>query len=93
VLITQEAYGLIEKARDEILKQIPKEYVTFSARLEDRALRFACAASLLNFFQSNEEQILVSQEAMKYAVQLYVEEASVRSKQEFKAEDVLAKIG
>ena len=68
VLITQEAYGLIEKARDEILRQIPKEYVTFSARLEDRALRFACAASLLNFFQSNEERIFVSQDAMKYAV-------------------------
>lgn len=93
VLITQEAYGLIERAREEILQQIPKEYVTFSARLEDRALRFACAASLLNFFQSNDEHILVSQDAMKYAVQLYVEEASVRSKQEFKAEDVLAKIG
>jgi 5-methylthioribose kinase len=93
VLITQEAYRLIEQARDEILRQIPKEYVTFSARLEDRALRFACAASLLNFFGSNQEHIPVSADAMKYAVQLYVEEASVRSKQEFRAEDVLAKIG
>jgi len=93
VLITQEAYRLIEQARDEILQQIPKEYVTFSARLEDRALRFACAASLLNFFGSNQEHIPVSADAMKYAVQLYVEEASVRSKQEFRAEDVLAKIG
>jgi hypothetical protein len=93
VLIAQEAYRLIEQARDEILRQIPKEYVTFSARLEDRALRFACAASLLNFFGSNQEHIPVSADAMKYAVQLYVEEASVRSKQEFRAEDVLAKIG
>ena len=93
VLITQEAYRLIEQARDEILQQIPKEYVTFSARLEDRALRFACAASLLNFFGSNQEHIPLSADAMKYAVQLYVEEASVRSKQEFRAEDVLAKIG
>jgi len=29
---------------------------------------------------------------LKYAVQLYVEEASVRSQQEFKPEEVLARI-
>jgi hypothetical protein len=74
------------------LEQIPREFVSFSARLEDRAMRFACAASLLNYFQSNSETVPVSEDALKYAVQLYVEEASVRSRQEFKPEDVLAKV-
>jgi len=92
VLITPKAYELVEKARNAILEQIPREFVTFSARLEDRAMRFACAASLLNYFQSNFDYVPVSEDALKYAIQLYVEEASVRSRQEFKPEEVLAKI-
>jgi len=92
VLITPQAYALVEKARNAILEQIPREVVTFSARLEDRAMRFACAASLLNYFQSNLDYVPVSQDALKYAIQLYVEEASVRSRQEFKPEEVLAEV-
>jgi len=92
VLITPQAYELVEKARSAILEQIPREFVTFSARLEDRAMRFACAASLLNFFQSSLEHVPVSDDALKYAIQLYVEEASVRSRQEFKPEEILARI-
>jgi hypothetical protein len=92
VSITPQAYEMIEKARNAILEQIPREFVSFSARLEDRAMRFACAASLLNYFQSNSETVPVSEDALKYAVQLYVEEASVRSRQEFRPEDVLAKV-
>jgi len=92
VMITPQAYGSIEKARNAILEQIPREVVAFSARLEDRAMRFACAASLLNYFHSDLDYIPVSEEALRYATQLYVEEASVRSRQEFKPEDVLAEI-
>ena len=92
VLVTPKANEMIEKARNAILEQIPREFVTFSARLEDRAMRFACAASLLNYFQSDLDYVPVSDDALKYAIQLYVEEASVRSRQEFKPEDVLAKI-
>ena len=92
VLITPQAYDMIEKARNAILEHIPREFVTFSARLEDRAMRFACAASLLNYFQSDTDYVQVSAEALKYAVQLYVEEASVRSRQEFEPEHVLAKV-
>lgn len=89
VLITPKAYEIIEKTREAILKQIPREFVTFSARLEDRVMRFACSASLLNYFQSSFDYIPVNEEALKYAVQLYVEEASVRSRQEFMPEEVL----
>jgi hypothetical protein len=90
VLITPEAYSLIEKARTAILEKIPREVVTFSARLEDRAIRFASAASLLNYFNSDLDYIPVSQDALRYATQLYVEEASVRSRQEFMPEEVLS---
>jgi hypothetical protein len=93
VLITPKAYEVLEMARNAILEMIPREFVTFSARLEDRALRFACSASLLNYFQSNLEHIPVSEDALRYAVQLYVEEASVRSRQEFMPEEVLRKLG
>jgi len=92
VMITPQAYDIIEKARNAILERIPREVVTFSARLEDRAMRFACAASLLNYFQSDLDYVPVSEDALRYATQLYVEEASVRSRQEFKPEEVLAEI-
>jgi len=91
-MITPEVYETIEKARNAILEHIPREFVSFSARLEDRAIRFACAASLLNYFQSSSDYVQVSPDALKYAVQLYVEEASVRSRQEFKPEEVLERI-
>jgi hypothetical protein len=90
VLIMPEAYSLIEKARNAILGKIPREVVTFSARLEDRAIRFASAASLLNYFNSDLDYIPISQDALRYATQLYVEEASVRSRQEFMPEEVLS---
>jgi len=92
VMITPQAYEIIEKARNAILERIPREVVTFSARLEDRAMRFACAASLLNYFHSDLDYIPVSEDALRYATQLYVEEASVRSRQEFLPEEVLAEI-
>ncbi len=92
VLVTPGVYETIEKARNAILEHIPHEFVSFSARLEDRAIRFACAASLLNYFQSSSDYIQVSPAALKYAMQLYVEEASVRSRQEFQPEEVLDRI-
>jgi hypothetical protein len=93
VLLTSKAQDVMMKARKAILEEIPRDFVPFSARLEDRALRFACAASLLSYFQSDLDHIPVSEDALKYAIQLYVEEASVRSKDEFVTEVVLAKLG
>ncbi len=92
VMVTPEAFEVIEKTRNAILEKIPREVVTFSARLEDRAMRFACAASLLNYFNSDLDYIPVSKDALRYATQLYVEEASVRSRQQFKPEEILDEI-
>lgn len=93
VMLVPKAQEMLMKARRAILEEIPQEVVRFSARLEDRAIRFACAASLLSYFQPNLDYIPVSDTALNYAIQLYVEEASVRSQQEFVAESVLGKLG
>ncbi|MHC1589769.1 MAG: hypothetical protein ACXQTQ_02265, partial [Candidatus Hecatellaceae archaeon] len=92
VMITAQTYEMIKRAREAILERIPQESLTFSARLENHAIRFACAASLLNYFHSDLDYIPVSEEAVNYAVKLYVEEASVRSREEFRPEEVLEKL-
>ncbi len=93
VMLTSKAQETFARARKAILEEIPEDSVRFSARLEDRAIRFACAASLLSYFQSDSGFIPISDEALKYAIQLYVEEASVRSRDAFAPELVLAKLG
>ncbi len=92
VMITSETYDMIKKAREAILGHIRRESLRFSARLENHAIRFACAASLLNYFHSDLDYIPVSEDALKQAVKLYVEEASVRSREEFRPEDVLEEL-
>ena len=92
VLITPKAFETIGKARDIILGLIPRETVGFSTRLEKRALSFACAATLLEYFKSDGNYIPVSEEALKYAVQIYVEEAAIRSRGLFDPEEVLSKL-
>ncbi len=92
VMITPQAYEAVTRAREAILEQIPQETVSFSARLEDRAVRFACAASLIDYFRSDQDSIPVNPDALRYAAQLYVEEASVRSRGKFRPEDALKRL-
>jgi hypothetical protein len=92
VMLTPKMQEMLTKARKAILDEIQEESVRFSARLEDRAIRFACAASLLGYFQSDKDYIPINEEALKYALQLYVEEASMRSQEEFEPDLVLAKL-
>ncbi|RJS90918.1 hypothetical protein CW705_04865 [Candidatus Bathyarchaeota archaeon] len=92
VMITPQVFKIIGKTRAAILERIPEKVVKFSARLEDKALRFACAASLMDYFRYDEDFIPVSEEALKYAAQLYVEEASIRSKEAFDPSEVLNEI-
>ncbi|MCW4044311.1 MAG: hypothetical protein NWE94_02190 [Candidatus Bathyarchaeota archaeon] len=91
VMITPQLYEAISKAREAILKRIPGS-MKFSARLESNMVKFACAASLLSYFNSDMDYIPVSEDAIERAVKLYVEEASVRSREEFQPEEVIAEI-
>ncbi|MBS7606507.1 MAG: hypothetical protein QW502_01115 [Candidatus Bathyarchaeia archaeon] len=92
VMITPQTYDWIARARRAILEEIKSNTLTFSARLEDKVLSFACSASLMEYFSSSREFIPVSQDALKYAIQLYVEEASIRSQEKFSPEAVLKKV-
>jgi len=92
VMITTETYNTVKKAREAILEQVSQDSLRFSARLEDRAIRFACAASLLSYFQSDLDYIPVSGDALDNAIRLYVEEASVRSREEFHPSKILEKL-
>lgn len=87
VMVTSETFEAISKARAAILKHIPGG-MQFSARLENNIIKFACAASLLSHFNQDLDYIPVSKDVLDRAVRLYVEEASVRSKEAFKPEDV-----
>ncbi|MEM2098180.1 MAG: hypothetical protein QXU99_00330 [Candidatus Bathyarchaeia archaeon] len=91
VMVTPEVYTAISRAREAILKRIPGS-MKFSARLEINVVKFACAASLLSYFNSDLDYIPISEDVIKRAVKLYVEEASVRSREEFQAEDVLREL-
>jgi hypothetical protein len=91
VMITSEMYEAIGRAREAILKRIPGS-MKFSARLEHNVVKFACAASLLNYFNEDLDYVPVSADALDRAIRLYVEEASVRSKEEFKPEEVLKEL-
>jgi len=91
VMITAETYEAISRAREAILERIPGS-LKFSARLESNVIKFACAASLLTYFNLDLDYIPVSEDALKRAVKLYVEEASVRSKEEFQPEEVLQEL-
>jgi hypothetical protein len=93
VMLTSTAQNMFTRARKAILEEIKDESVRFSARLEDRAIRFASAASQLAYFQSDFSYIPISEEALRYAIQLYVEEASVRSQEEFEPKLILGKLG
>ena len=92
VMITPRVFEMLDRVRDAILEEIPMKVVRFSARLEDRAIRFAGAASLMDYFRSNLDYVPISEEALRYALQFYVEEASVRSQEIFKPEEILEKI-
>jgi hypothetical protein len=92
VMITAETYKVISRAREAILKRIPHDSLRFSARLETHVMKFACAASLLTYFGSDLDYIPVSEDTLNWAVKLYVEEASVRSKEEFQPEEVLSEL-
>jgi hypothetical protein len=91
VMISSEMYESIGRARDAILKRIPGS-MKFSARLEHNIVKFACGASLLNYFNDSLDYIPIGRDALDIAIKLYVEEASVRSREEFKPEEVLEEL-
>ena len=90
ILLTGDAYEKISEAREAMLSKI-RGVVPFSPRLERRALQLACAFTLIGYFAKNE--LIVGGDALDLAVKFFISEASVRSKESFRAEDIMKKVG
>lgn len=93
VIITGRIEEKLAKADSLILDRFEEDQLLMvSARLADRAVKLACAASLMDFFNCK-DFIEISEDALELALKFYVEEMYVRSKRIFDAQDVLGKLG
>ncbi len=93
ILLEERVYNAVERAREAILNSLSEERLEFSPRLEARAVQLACAMSIPSYFKTTDEVIRVEDTALKLAVQFYVEEAAIRSKEAFNPKSVLFDLG
>ncbi len=94
VVVDQEVYEAVARARDAVLSEIPGERPGFSPRLEVRAVQLASALALIRYFaDESSEGIRVDEQSLKLAIRFYVEEAAVRSREIFDPLSVLKKLG
>ncbi|MHC1591413.1 MAG: hypothetical protein ACXQS8_04965, partial [Candidatus Helarchaeales archaeon] len=78
VLLTEKVYERLESARFHLFNELPEDTIQFSPRLEFRAMKLACAASLLGHFQ-HDDYIVVTDDALDLAIRFFIEEALLRS--------------
>ncbi len=83
ILITDELFDKLQKARELILKELNSKIVPFSPRLEKRAIQLAAAMSLINYFRTSQDIIPIDKIASQMAIQFFIEEAWIRSKEKF----------
>ena len=93
VILDEKVFEEVARAREKILDSLGEKGLDFSPRLEARALQLACAISLIRYFQEGGERIEVDPEGLTLAIRFYVEEAAVRSKEEFDPAEVLFDLG
>lgn len=91
VLLTDRVYEKLEDARHLLFEVLPQETVAFSPRLELRAIRLACAASLLSHFQEN-EYLPISNDALELGIRFFIDEALLRSGSDANNQKLLSKI-
>ncbi len=93
ILLTEELYDEIEKAREMILDELSTKLIPFSARLERRALQLASAMSLANYFSTfNKDYIEITKDALKLATKFFVEEVTVRTQERINPQRILKKL-
>jgi len=83
ILLTDEMLNLLDKASSLILEHLETKTVPFSMRLERRAVQLASAMSLMNYFRTRSDVIPIDSTAARMAIQFFVEEAWIRSKETF----------
>jgi len=92
ILLTDEMLNLLDKASNLILEHLETRTVPFSMRLERRAVQLASAMSLMNYFRTRSDVIPIDPMAARMAIQFFVEEAWIRSREAFPLYDVLKEL-
>jgi len=96
ILLTEKDYDKMIEARQAILEHLKYEKdIPFSPRLEWRALQLASAMTLMSYFKipADKDVLPIDPYALRLGIRFYVEEASIRSKEEFSPEHVLFDLG
>jgi hypothetical protein len=91
-IITEKIENKLKLVDDLLLKEVRYEdMLGFSVRLAQRAVKLACASSLLNYFSSN-QKIDPNNDCIKLALKFYIEEMNVRSQERFDVGSILEQI-
>ncbi len=77
VSLEPEIVSEVTKAAKSFVTQLQGDSVAFSPRLVKRAIQLCCSMALMKYFQAG-EKIKPGKEELKYALQFFNEEASVR---------------
>ncbi|MEA1994228.1 MAG: hypothetical protein U9N35_07550 [Euryarchaeota archaeon] len=80
VLLTERVYDAIDELRERILDEVDE--ISFSPRLESRAIQLACSMSLVNYLKYD-ECVEVDETALQLALRFLLEEVWVRSGESF----------
>jgi hypothetical protein len=92
IIISEKLDDKLKLVDDLLLEEIKhEEMLGVSARLAERAVKLACASSLLNYFSSG-ETIEPLDDAIYLALKFYIEEMNVRSQERFDVKCILGKI-
>lgn len=73
-----------------LVDMLPGEQVAFSPRLVKRTIQLASSMSLLKYFQGNE--LRSDDEMLRYALQFFCEEASVRARERVSSEAAFSEV-
>lgn len=92
VLLPDEIFSEIGRARECILRRIHSKNLAFSPRLETRTIQLACTMSLIGYFKSVGEHIEIDKNAINLAIQFYIEEAAIRSQEDFDSNEILKEL-
>ena len=91
VVVNKRVYEKFNKVNEIILNNLDR--VSFSTRLGSRAIRLACAMSLINYFHNDRRFIELNEEAVRFALRFYIEEVASRSQGRLPVEKVMKEAG
>jgi hypothetical protein len=91
VAVNKGIYERFSRINQLILRELDR--VMFSTRLGSRAIRLACAMSLIDYFRHGVKVIDVNKDAENFALRFYVEEVAARSQGRLPVEKIMSRAG